>query len=423
MNTGDLPLTVSTFARGKEDGPAYGRHWHTTWGEFSATLQRRREGEKDGPCFAGATFTEQPVGSSDVAALPDGGFYVEPDGDPDLEKIRRLKANVTARTVIALDIETNKKTGELPPPLPETIGLAQGRGWACVGYTSHNHQPDRDTRYRLILPITTALEGDPPAPKVVADRLGLLGVLDTSKIGAGSLFYFPSAPPGRMDQHQAITVDGAPLDASGLLQASDRLQATRAAEAEQKAAAAHAEAAARRADRLAAGVDPDDSLIEKLRPRFGLTEVLEAHGYDRAGTKFRHPNSSSGMHGADIKLLGGIERVFSHNASDPLHADNLPEWCGTVTALDVVDVVAILDFGGDRRRALRELAAKHGLNKAAERKEVARLMFRLIRRCAAQATIEAAAYAEGARLGLSRQEVIHVAKWVADQGDQKQRAA
>ena len=126
-------------------------------------------------------------------------------------------------------------------------------------------------------------------------------------------------------------------------------------------------------------------------------------------------NSSSGCYGSTIKSFGGIDRIFSHNATDPLHASNLPEWCGTVTALDVFDVVVILDFGGDRKRALRELAEKAGLSRTQERKAVAKLLFRLIRQRAPQDVLEAAVFAEGERIGLPRADVISVAQWVAGQ--------
>ena len=193
----------------------------------------------------------------------------------------------------------------------------------------------------------------------------------------------------------------------------------RQAEAERIAAEAHAEAAARRKAKIAAGFDPDNSLIEKLRLRFDLEGVLLAHGYDKAGSKsgakYRHPNSSSGSFGADIRILGGIERVFSHNGTDPLHRDNLPQWCAGVTALDVVDVVIILDFAGDQKRALRELAQRFGITKAAEHKVLAKLIFRMARGRARQEGIEAAAFAEGQRLGMSRVEVVGVANWCVTQ--------
>ena len=193
--------------------------------------------------------------------------------------------------------------------------------------------------------------------------------------------------------------------------------AQRLAEAERIAAEAHAEAAARRAAKIAEGFDPDDSLIEKIRAGLDIDTVLRAHSYavagGQGGTKYRHPNSESGSYGADIKVLGGVERVFSHNGTDPLHASNLPAWCGGVTAIDAFDVVVILDYGGDRRKALGELAKKFGLAKTAERKAVAKLLFRMVRQQATQEEIEAAAFAEGERLGLSRAEVCHVATWVA----------
>ena len=73
--------------------------------------------------------------------------------------------------------------------------------------------------------------------------------------------------------------------------------------------------------------------------------MLAAHGYDRQGTKYRHPNSESGTYGANIKILAVSNGLFSHNGTDPLHRDNLPAWCGGVTAVDAVDVVVtILDL-------------------------------------------------------------------------------
>ena len=110
-------------------------------------------------------------------------------------------------------------------------------------------------------------------------------------------------------------------------------------------------------------------------------------------------------------MLGGVERVFSHNGTDPLHADHLPEWCD-VTAVDAFDVVAILDFGGDRQRAMKELAQRFGLTKAAERKAVAALLFKLVRDQVEQNAIEAAAFSFGEEVGLSRDEVCDVARWV-----------
>jgi hypothetical protein len=395
-DTAKLPLTISWFPTAMPDGrPAIGDPECMTWGAFCGAFWWRREGEKDGSCFAVARFSP------------------EPDG----RRVRRLKRNLVARTAIALDIEANKDTGEAAPPLSAVVAKIEGQGWAAAAYTSHNHQPSAP-RYRIVLPLSEEVAHDLPAVEVIADCLGVRGVLDRSKVGAASLFYCPSAPCGCPEHHELVTIDGNPIDAAWMRDRAGAILAERQAEADRIAAEANAEAAARREAKLAAGFDPDDSLIEKLRSRFDLDDVLRSHGYDKAGTKYRHANSMSGSYGADIKTFGGIERVFSHNGTDPLHASNLPAWCGGVTALDAFDVVAILDFAGDRDKALRELAGRFNLTKAAERKAIAALIFRMIRDQAPQEEIEAAAYAEGDRLALSRDEICRVAVWVVAPHDQ-----
>jgi hypothetical protein len=398
--TDSLPLHLAWFEnQGNRGEPALGDPETTSWGNFTSIFEWRREGGKDGPNFIPARFK------------------LEPDG----RQVRRLKGHLLARTAIALDIETNKETGEVPPPLNETMERAKSLGLAALAYTSHNNTPG-NTRYRLVVPLSGEIQHELPAPEVVAQHLGLLGVLDMSKIGASSLFFLPSCPHDARDQHQTFTIAGAPVMAGWMSEHAGALHAARHAEADRLAAEAQAEAAARREKKLADGFDPDDSLIEKLRSRFDLDDVLRSHGYDKAGTKYRHPNSASGSFGADIKTLGGIERVFSHNAGDPLSATNLPSWCAGVTAIDAFDAVVILDFAGDRTRALRELADRFNLSKAAERKALAGRLFRMIRRQASQEEIEVAAYAEGAREGLSRDEVCRVAVWVASQSTTREAA-
>jgi hypothetical protein len=386
--TDDLPLTVAWFETAVPDGPAYGDPETTTWGNIVGIIAgSRREGDKDGPNFVPSRLR------------------LEPDG----RRVRRKLDRVEARSVVVLDVETNAKTGEVPPLPTVTAGRLQALGMAGIVYTSHSHHPTDNIRYRVILPLEREVPPDLPAPQIVGDRLGLAGVLDRSKFNAASLFYLPSCPYDTLDLHQTIVIPGAPIG-QWLLDAA----AVRKAEEDRIAAEAHAEAAARLQAKIAAGFDPDDSLIEKLRPRFDLDSVLKSHGYDRSGAKYRHPNSGSGCYGADIKVLGGIERMFSHNATDPLHASNLPAWC-TVTAVDAFDATVILDFGGDRTRALRELAERFNLTKAAECKAVASVIFRLIREQASQEAIETAAFAEGERQGLSRDEVCNVALWACQE--------
>lgn len=393
MSGHDTPLVISWFPTGTPRGPAIGDPERTTWGAFASVFLWRREGGKDGPCFIPARFIHE----------------------PDRRHVRRLGANLAARTAVALDCETHKVTREIPPPLADAVQRIRKRGWAAIVYTSHNHKQEAP-RYRIVLPLAEELDHELPAPEVVAATLELSGVTDTSKYAPASLFYLPSTESEELDHHETVAIDGDAIDAAWMRETAGAVLAERQAEQERIASEARAEADARRQAKIAAGFDPGESLIEKLRTHFDLAGVLLSHGYSCRTGRYRHPNSQSGCYGADIKTCGGIERVYSHNAGDPLHRDNLPSWCGGVTALDAIDATIILDFGGDRRKALADLAQRFGLTKTAERKALACLLFRMIRQQASQSAIEAAAYAEGTTLGLSRTEVIQVAQRVASGG-------
>jgi hypothetical protein len=381
---------ISWFPTGMPKGPAIGVPKNVTWEAIARRCSCRREGEKDGPCFVPARFK------------------LERDG----KHVRRLGTNLIARTVIAIDCEANQTTGEVPPAPTEAAERVRKAGWKGLVYTSHNHT-SAAPRYRIVLPLSEETDHELPAVEVVADKLGLTGVIDHSKNGANSLFYLPSANPGELGRHETIIVPGLCIDAAWIRAAAGKLLAERQTEQDRIAAEARAQAEARRKAKIAAGFDVDDSLIEKIRERLDLEGILLSHGYDKRGTKFRHPHSTSGAYGADIKTFGEIERIYSHNANDPLHRNNLPEWCGGITALDAFDVHAILDYGADRKTAMRELSKRYGLTKRHERKALARLLFRLIREQAPQEAIEAAADAEGERLGLNRAQVCEVARWVA----------
>ena len=337
QNAASIPLVVTRFTTAFPGGPAIGPMQEITWATLAQQIGKRREGQKDGDNIVLARFKP------------------EPDG-----RARRLKQNVQARTAIALDCETDKKTGEIPPSLTEVIGRVTAHGWAAIVYTSHNHSADAP-RYRIILPLTAEIAPGLPAVEVVADILGLSGVLDRSKLGASSLFYLPSAEPGRLADHHTASIDGAPIDAGWMEgRAGVMLAAHEMAQAELRREALAA-AEARRAAKMAAGFKPNENLIETIRDRLDLEGELCRHGYAKIGTKYLYPGSQTGVPGVHIlKGSDGVERVFSHHAADPLAAENLPGWCGA-KAIDAVDVVIILDHGCDRKAGLHKMALQFGI--------------------------------------------------------------
>ncbi len=330
-----LPITVSQFTTAFPAGPAFGTMARTTWGAFAEMFQQRRQGDKDGPCFATATFKTEPGG-----------------------QVRRLKENALTRTAVALDCETNKMTGEVPPPLSEAVERIEGMGWAGVVYTSHSHT-HRAPRYRIVLPLSGEIAADLPAVDVIADQLGVLGVLDLSKLGAASIFYHPSADPGCLVHHETVVLDGAPIDCAWIQEQAGALLEAREGERERQRAEALEAATKRRDERIRQGQDPNTSVIESVRHHLDLASELIRHGYHPAGDKrFLYPGSETGVAGVYL-LTGrdGVERVYSHHAADPLAAGNLPSWC-RAKALDAVDVVTILDHGSDLKAALRTLAKR-----------------------------------------------------------------
>ncbi len=391
--TDNLSLTVAWFETVAPDGPAYGDPETTTWGNFASIFSgSRREGDKDG-----------------CNVVP-SRFRLEPD-----RQVRRKLDRVIARSAVALDVETNMKTGEVPPLPAVTASRLEALEMAAILYTSHSHHPETNVRYRVILPLEAEVAPDLPAPQIVGDHLGLAGVLDRSKFHAASPFYLPSCPYGAIDLHQTIVLPGAPIG-QWLLDAAAARKAQEDAEAE----AATKAAADRLAARIAAGFDPTNSIIEAIRQRLpDLDHILSTHGYDRSSHKsYRHPNSESGSFGLTIRTFSGIERCYSHNGGDPLHHGNLPAWCG-VRAVDSFDAIVVLDFGGDRDRALPHLIKLYGLSKTPAKRAVARTIFNMVRRYATQEDIEAGAFSAGYLHGLTPDEVIAVAHWVAT----KQEAA
>ena len=341
-----LPLIVSQFPTAMPTAKeALGDMEQKTWGDLRAMLSVRREGQKDGPNLVFARFKLEAK---------------QPHGQTSKQSVRRLKINVEARTAIALDVDGNKETGEVAPALRDISQRITAQGWAALLYTSHSHSA-KAPRYRIVLPLNAEIPPHLPAVEAVADILGLSGVLDKSKLGASSVFYLPSSEPGKRADHHAGEIEGRAIDAEWITDRAGDILAERDRVQAEIRAAAMAESERRRAAKIKAGFKPTEKLIEAIRDRLDLAGELLRHGYVQQGDRYLYSGSETGIPGVHI-LRGsdGVERVFSHHSGDPLAAGNLPAWC-SVKAVDAVDVVAILDFGGDFTKALRELGTRFGI--------------------------------------------------------------
>jgi hypothetical protein len=233
----------------------------------------------------------------------------------------------------------------------ESVQIAANAGLRCIIYTSPSHTEDAP-RWRVLAFCSREY---PPAERdrFLARLNGVFGgIFAPESWRLSQSFFFGSVRQN--PSHRAVVVEGACIDLADHLDATairPELRETQASQRETRAQFL----------RDPERIGDDGSLIEKIRARLDLGQVLAAHGYAQRCNVWRHPNSQSGSYGLNIKTFSGIERIYSHNGSDPLHPGNLPAWTAGVTALDVVDVVAILDFGGDRTQCLRELAERFRL--------------------------------------------------------------
>lgn len=120
-----------TFFRDCRD--RYGRAVAVSWSKLAARCICHEEGEKDGPALTCCTFQA---------------------GQP------RGNRSVVTRTLVALDIEINKTTGEVPPAFASTRNNLTSRRVAAAIWTTHSHTPELP-RYRVLMPLTYAIDYQP----------------------------------------------------------------------------------------------------------------------------------------------------------------------------------------------------------------------------------------------------------------------
>lgn len=237
-----------TFFRDSFD--RWGRRVSTTWDALAARCCDHRIGDKDGPALSCGLFSGA-----------------------------RGNATLTHRTLVALDIETHRVTGEVPLDVIEAVRYLEQRHIRSVVWTTYNHTTDAP-RYRVLLPLPAPIEHDPETDPflsaVVAAELRFSGVADASKFGAASLFFLPRHAADA-ERWFAVSIDGDLMDIG-------RLQ-TAALMAAQGVARDEAEEAARR---RANALPPE--IVERIaayNATHSLPERLERYGYRRNGNRWR----------------------------------------------------------------------------------------------------------------------------------------
>ncbi len=332
-------LTLTVFPRSNNP---HGEIKEITFEDLSEFFSPK-SGEKDGSGFSPATFKNN----------------------------HRGKGNLVSTTMIVLDVEENKNTGEVPPSIEEIGQRIKNKEIRSAVYTTYNHT-DSAPRYRAIIflsaPINFSddasirsfeLEVAREATLIVAERLGLSGVIDSSKLGGESLFFLSRHPPGGEEYAKIIISGGDVLSTSDLL-----------LEAQQRRAARHLDEQSSNGMQLSVNQPPSSNgLISEVRAKLPpLRELLRLNGYTHFPDTDRwlHPSSSTGVPGGIIFMgSDGVERCYSHHSSDPLGGDKT---VFGVKAHDNLDILIAHRFGTSKEdfsHGLKALADELGIEREA----------------------------------------------------------
>ena len=303
----------------------------------------------------------------------------------------RHDANVLAITGIEADYDGEQID------VDAAVSLLRAAGILVIVYTSPSHAADAP-RWRVLCPCSRDLPTDRTR---LLDRLnGVLGgVLAGESWTLSQSYYYGSV--NRNPSHQVELIDGAPIDHRPDLDGTGQRQAMRT----RKAATTNT----RPMSSGTATPAVSDKRLEAYR-----LKVLD---------NLRSNATEGKKHFALLrcaKALGGIQTAadFTDEAAVQWMMDKLPD---SVADWDLAKQTAADGLARGRAAPLvlpdRPARSVEGASAAtaAARRAVAKVIFGKIWEQAPQEEIEAAAYAEGERQGLSRSEVCSVARWVVSQ--------
>lgn len=221
-----------------------------------------------------------------------------------------------------------------------------------IAYTSRS-ATEQAQKARLIIPLSEPVSGGVwlTLQKILNDKLQEAGITpDRVTERTGQLCYLPNR--GDFYQHHIEKCEWL-----GNL-SPDSWADELAAEAEREAE----EAAAKRAQAEQAKLKPkpvnlsgyDAGIIDKVNAAFEMEGELQARNIRRIGDRFLSPQSETGSAGIVLLERDGKTVAFSHHGP----ADPLSNLNHDGHALDMFDVICVLDYAGDVSRAVGDLANK-----------------------------------------------------------------
>lgn len=232
-----------------------------------------------------------------------------------------------------------------------------------LAFTSSSHQQTKckngkaieaANKWKVIIPFSRALSAD-EHNWITKGITHYIGTGDNSQARITQIAYVPNklttdAPYEYIDElgDEWDWVDPDDTNSPFMIRALAGWQALQELEAEK-------ETKATVKTKPAPANNTDAGIIEKIADYYSndMGAVLASRGYKRKRGGYLAPNSSSGVAGGRILERDGKEVYYSHHsaASDPLSAD-----ANGGHALDIPDVICILDFDGDQAKMIAHYA-------------------------------------------------------------------
>lgn len=209
-------------------------------------------------------------------------------------------------------------------------------GVCHVAFTTSSHYQDgKGDRWKCVLPLAKPM--DAGTWRILSQGAADTMRTDTAQARIQQIFYAPNKLADNAPYEYLIDLESPCLALDDAL-GEQFMVAGRVIEAAQKERAQSASV------KGAGGTSP---AFQRINGRIDIASVLESHGYEMIGGRWLSPFSQSGTPGVMILDDGDKPKVYSHHGTDdPLSALNHDGH-----ALDALDVVTVLDHGGNAKAA------------------------------------------------------------------------
>lgn len=274
---------------------------------------------------------------------------------------RKLKKHAVESNfnAIIIDHDHDDLTKQMLTNIYEPYGVNYLAFTSSYHMQKNEKKPDAPigNRWKVFIPLLEPIDCDLYA--ILASGITKHLGTDTSQSRVQQGFYAPNKLQDTAAYDYVINLDKAFLDARSEFEpfVDDAVSAFEEMENAKFEKAQQAKAKPKKDN------PTDSKIIEMVNNSYCVKTILEHHGYKKKGNKYLSPQSESNI--AGVVVFDETNTVYSHHsASDPLSNENHDGH-----SLDVFNLLTILEYDNDVKKAVRDEAQKldHDGNKQRQR--------------------------------------------------------